>query len=200
MFFRVNFLAFLCLKSIILCIFADQMEIVLIRHTSVAVPKAVCYGQTDVDVAATFEEEAARTKAELSAYEPFDAVYSSPLKRARLLAAYCGYEHPVVDARLMEMSMGDWEMRPYAEFVDDYSREWFENYLTMPTPGGESFQMLYKRVAAFLDELRQRDYQRVAIFAHGGVLACAGVYGGLYDVEHIWDHPVEYGGILRVES
>ena len=176
------------------------MEIVLIRHTSVAVAKGTCYGQADVEVAHTFAEEAAATKVRLTAYEPFDAVFSSPLKRARLLAAYCGYEHPVVDDRLMEMSMGEWELRSYDELTDDYSREWFENYMTMPTPGGESFQMLYQRVAAFLDELRQKDYRRVAIFAHGGVLACAGIYGGLFDAEHIWEHQVEYGGIIEVKS
>ena len=174
------------------------MEIILVRHTSVDVPKGICYGQTDVDVAATFEAEAEVTKANLTAYMPFDAVYSSPLKRARQLAAFCGYDHPTVDDRLMEISMGEWEMRPYAELTDDYSREWFEHYLTMPTPGGESFKMLYQRVTAFLDELRRCNFSRVAVFAHGGVLACAGVYGGLFDMAHIWDHPVEYGGILKV--
>ena len=71
------------------------MEVVLIRHTSVAVPKGTCYGQTDVPVADTFEQEAAATRAVLGRYGQFDAVFSSPLTRARLLAAACGYEQPV---------------------------------------------------------------------------------------------------------
>ena len=37
------------------------MEVILVRHTSVDVPKGTCYGQTDVPVAATFEVEAAAT-------------------------------------------------------------------------------------------------------------------------------------------
>ena len=94
------------------------MEIVLVRHTSVGVPKGTCYGWSDVPVAATFETEAAETKRRLGT-EPFDAVYSSPLTRARKLAAYCGWPSPVVDDRLKEMNMGDWEMKLFDEIEDE---------------------------------------------------------------------------------
>ena len=70
------------------------MEVILIRHTSVDVPKGTCYGQSDVPVATTFAEEAEVTRQKLEQYQPFDAVYASPLTRARLLAAYCGYPRP----------------------------------------------------------------------------------------------------------
>ena len=33
------------------------MPLYIIRHTSVNVSKSVCYGQSDVDLATTFEEE-----------------------------------------------------------------------------------------------------------------------------------------------
>ena len=36
------------------------MVVYLIRHTSVDVPQGVCYGQTDVPLNPTFEEEAAK--------------------------------------------------------------------------------------------------------------------------------------------
>lgn len=48
------------------------MEVILIRHTSVDVPTGVCYGQTDVPLRATFEQEAAVTAAGLKAFLPFD--------------------------------------------------------------------------------------------------------------------------------
>ena len=41
------------------------MVVYLIRHTSVDVPQGVCYGQTDVPLNPTFEEEAAQTSARL---------------------------------------------------------------------------------------------------------------------------------------
>ena len=175
------------------------MEIILIRHTSVDVPPGTCYGQSDVDVAPTFEQEAAITKASLAPYEPFDAVFASPLRRARLLADYCGHGDARLDDRLKEMSMGEWEMRPYAELTDDYARRWFDDYLRLPTPGGESFPMLRRRVGEFLDELRQQDYRRVAVFAHGGVLVCAGLYGGLFQLADAYQNQVGYGGIERIE-
>ncbi|MBP3252411.1 MAG: histidine phosphatase family protein, partial [Prevotella sp.] len=111
------------------------MEVVLIRHTRVDVPKGTCYGQTDVPVAATFEIEAEATRLALADYQPFDCVYSSPLTRARRLASYCGYDHPLTDRRLMEMSMGQWEMQRYDDISDPYLQQWYDDYMHLPTPG-----------------------------------------------------------------
>ena len=94
------------------------MDIVLVRHTSVGVPKGTCYGWSDVPVAETFETEAAETKKNLGDRE-FDAVFSSPLTRARKLAVYCGWPSPIVDDRLKEMNMGDWEMKLFDEIEDE---------------------------------------------------------------------------------
>lgn len=175
------------------------MEVILIRHTSVDVPPHTCYGQTDVPVAATFEQEAEETKRNLAQYLPFDAVFSSPLTRATKLAAYCGYPDAETDPRLMEMNMGDWEMQQYDDISDPYIQEWYNDCLRLPTPHGESFTMQRERVDRFLDELREKPYRRVAVFAHGGVLACAAIYAGLYSLETAWDHPTPYGGMIRIE-
>ena len=43
------------------------MKIVLVRHTSVALPKEVCYGYTDVPLKETFEEEATVVERNLEA-------------------------------------------------------------------------------------------------------------------------------------
>ena len=62
----------------------------MIRHTSVGVPKGICYGWTDVPTAATFEQEAAVTTKNLEEMlhgKTFDMVYSSTLSRASKLAA-----------------------------------------------------------------------------------------------------------------
>lgn len=171
------------------------MEVVLIRHTSVDVPKGTCYGWSDVPVAETFEHEAAETKAQLAAYTPFDAIFSSPLTRARKLAAFCGYAHPEIDDRLKEMYMGDWEMQRYDEIEDGSLQQWYNDYMHLAVTNGESFPILYARVAAFLDELKSRPYHRSAIFAHGGVLICAGIYGGLFSSDHAFEHLTPYGGI-----
>ena len=41
------------------------MIVTLIRHTSVAVAPGICYGQSDVDVAASFADEAAAVRQRL---------------------------------------------------------------------------------------------------------------------------------------
>lgn len=167
------------------------MEVVLIRHTSVDAPKGTCYGWSDVPVAETFEHKAAETKAQLAVYTPFDAVFSSPLTRARKLAAFCRYDHPEIDDKLKEMYMGDWEMQRYDEIEDGSLQQWYNDYMHLAATNGESFPILY----AFLDELKSRPYHRSAIFAHGGVLICAGIYGGLFSSDHAFEHLTPYGGI-----
>lgn len=174
------------------------MKVTLIRHTSVDVPKGVCYGQTDVPVAASFPEEAERTKSRLEG-KVFDKVFCSPLTRARLLAEYCGHDDYTTDERLLEMNMGDWEMKRYDDIKDDNLQKWYDDYMHVATTNGESFPMIYKRVADFLYELKTKDYKHVAVFAHCGILLCAGIYGGLFSEEGCFEHTVDYGGIEEIE-
>ena len=174
------------------------MEVILIRHTSVDVPAGTCYGQTDVPLAPTFEAEAAVTKAALEACGPVDAVWTSPLSRCTRLADYCGYPDARRDERLLEMNFGEWERQRYEEIRDPYIEKWYADYLHTPVPGGESFEMQFIRVSAFLDELRRQPYNRVAVFAHGGVLVCAGVYAGLAKPEDAFGSLTPYGGLRKI--
>ena len=63
------------------------MDVFLIRHTRTAVVPGTCYGNSDVDVAGSFPEEAERVRVRLEG-ERFDAIYSSPLQRCRKLAIF----------------------------------------------------------------------------------------------------------------
>ena len=99
------------------------MEVILIRHTSVDVPRGTCYGWSDVPVRDTFEQEAEMMRRQLVAYGNIDAAYSSPLTRARKLATYCGFPDAILDERLKEMNMGDWEMCRYDDIHDPYIEE-----------------------------------------------------------------------------
>lgn len=175
------------------------MRIVWIRHTRVAVERGTCYGQTDVGLADTFTEEAAATRLRLTALGTMERVYSSPLSRATKLAEACGHPSPVTDSRLMEMDMGQWEMQRYDDISDPYLQQWYDDYMHLPTPGGESFPLLYRRVSGFIDEVRELPYRQVAVFAHAGVLICAGIYAGLFPIERAWDNLTDYGGIQTTD-
>lgn len=174
------------------------MEIILIRHTSVNVPTGTCYGQTDVPLNSTFELEAAVTLEKLNAYAPFDQIYTSPLSRCTRLATYCGYPDAIRDPRILELNFGDWEMQSFDSIRDSRLQEWFDDYLNVTATNGESFCMQYKRVVDFLDELKAKPYQKIAVFTHGGVLASAKIYSGLIEFENAFTSLVPYGDIVKI--
>lgn len=174
------------------------MEIILVRHTSVAVAKGTCYGWTDVALSDTFEQEATLTRTALLAHAPFDAAYSSPLSRATRLASFCGFENATLDPRLREMHMGDWEMQRFDEIVDDNLQCWYADYMNVRTTNGEGFPDIYARVSSFLNMLKTQTHHRVVVFAHGGVLICAGIYTGLFKRENAFDNLTPFGGLLKI--
>ena len=107
----------------------------------------------------------------------------------------------MLDERLKEMNMGEWELQRYDDLParDPYILEWYDNYLTLPTPKGESFPQLYARVTNFLEEVARRPYNHVAIFAHGGVLACAAVYAHAISPAEAFAHITPFGGIETID-
>ena len=174
------------------------MEIILVRHTSVAVAKGTCYGWTDVALSDTFEQEATLTRTALLAHAPFDAAYSSPLSRATRLASFCGFENATIDPRLREMHMGDWEMQRFDEITDENLQRWYADYMNVRTTNRESFPDIYARVSSFLNMLKAQTHRRVVVFAHGGVLICAGIYAGLFKRENAFDNLTPFGGLLKI--
>ena len=94
------------------------MEIYLIRHTSVDVPAGYAYGQTDVPLKPTFEEEAEEVKKGLSDHT-FDKVWTSPLTRCVRLANYCGFPEAEREDRIKEVNFGEWEMKSWNELSSD---------------------------------------------------------------------------------
>ena len=174
------------------------MKIYLIRHTSVDVPAGFAYGQTDVPLKSTFDKEAEAVKKRLEGVT-FDHVWCSPLSRCVRLAAYCGYPEAEREERIKEINFGEWEMKAWSELSDDSRSEaWFEDWINTPAPGGESLREMYDRVSGFLDELREGDFRRVCLFAHGGVLTCARVYTGEYPLREAFKNVPAYGEIIRL--
>lgn len=174
------------------------MKITLIRHTSVDVPKGVCYGQTDVPLNSTFEQEANEVFSRLT-HRTFDKVYTSPLSRCVRLASYCGFPYAEKDNRLMELNFGDWEMKSFDEIDDPNLQAWYDDYIHVRATKGESFEDQVRRVSDFLDELREKPYREVALFTHGGVLASAQIYAGLITDNEAFKTLIPYGGTINIE-
>ncbi|WP_080904700.1 alpha-ribazole phosphatase [Parabacteroides sp. Marseille-P3160] len=174
------------------------MEIYLIRHTSIDVPAGYAYGQTDVSLKPTFESEALNVRNRLNGVI-FDHVWSSPLSRCVRLAAFCGYPDAILDERIKELNFGDWEMKTWEEISQDpRSSKWFNDWINFTLPNGESFMDQYNRVSSFLDDVRKHRFEKVCVFTHGGVLACARVYAGELEAKDSFSHIVGYGESIKL--
>lgn len=170
-------------------------RITLVRHTSVDCGPTVCYGQTDVDISATFETEALKVKQSLDGRK-FDAIYTSPLQRCTKLASFCGFDTPIWDKRLMELNFGDWEGIPWAEITDPRIDDWYKDWINTKTTNGESFADQVARVRNFLDELKTLGHSEVLIFTHAGIIRAVAILQNLIDIHLAFaDYKVEYGEI-----
>ena len=143
----------------------------LIRHTSVAVKAGICYGQSDVEVANSFEEEKKQVAAHIENIQ-FDKIYSSPLTRCKLIAESLFDKREIVfDERLKELNFGNWELKSWDDiYADPKGKVWMDNYQTLPTLNGESYPEMVKRISAFLEELKKEAQKSVVIVAHAGVI------------------------------
>ena len=174
------------------------MKLTMIRHTSVAVPAGVCYGFSDVDLNSSFEAEAETVKVQLSG-RSFDKIYSSPLSRCTKLAEFCGYTDYTTDDRIKELNFGDWEMKSWMEIDKADASAWFADWLHCPTKNGESYDMMHKRINAFLDDLKASGVESACVFCHGGVIRLAHVYLGIHPIEESFEFAVEYGQVFDFE-
>ncbi|GAA4846275.1 alpha-ribazole phosphatase [Algivirga pacifica] len=144
------------------------MEIYLIRHTTPDIPEGVCYGQTDVGVKDSFNQEVKRLQEVLPT--TFNRIYHSPLQRCRLLAEAFDGQDVVVDERLKEWNFGAWEMQPWNSIPKELLTPFMEDFVNLSPPNGESFLLFHDRVNTFLEQLPYQEDTKVGIFTHGGVI------------------------------
>lgn len=146
------------------------MHLYLIRHTTVQIPADICYGRSDVDVAATFTAEQKKVRDKLAGIS-WDAVYSSPLQRCTKLANTLTVHEIFLDDRLKELHFGDWEMQAWNDIPRDILDSWAGDYVHSAPPHGESFSQLHARVKAFIAEISPHSqHKNIAVVTHGGVI------------------------------
>jgi alpha-ribazole phosphatase len=173
------------------------MEIYLIRHTTPDVPPGTCYGQTDLGVTESFDEEAAAIAPYLPA--TIATVYSSPLQRCRRLAERLFPHHALrFDDRLREIHCGEWEGRPWTDIEPGPLKQWMDEPVHVRIPGGESYTQLYERVVDFLQTLPATEGP-VAIVTHGGVIRSVLAHINEVPLRDSFDaFPIHYGCTVQL--
>jgi probable phosphoglycerate mutase len=143
--------------------------VLLVRHGQTATTGKVLPGRAaGLHLADPGREQAERAAARIAELEKVDAVYTSPLERARETAAPIGKARglrPIVERGLLECDFGEWTGAELGALMK--LPEWGTVQRAPSTftfPGGESFSAMQHRIVSTLDKLRA---------AHaGGTIVC----------------------------
>ncbi len=103
--------------------------------------------------------------------EHIDAIYSSPIPRAKITAKTIFPEQKVTyDGRIQEMSFGDYEGENVSKLLkqDDYYNLWHNPRGDMSLPNGETYNQVRTRIGEFFDEIKTRHQnETVFVVTHG---------------------------------
>ena len=178
------------------------MEIYLIRHTKVNCENNVCYGQSDLDLADSYQDElnALRQKLNWNNNENV-AFFSSPLKRCKILAKNLAYQPVTIDNRIMEINFGEWELKKWDEINSAHYNRWCTDFVYTACPSGESFLDLYTRSKNFFEEIisYQNNFDMIAIITHAGVIKSILSQVLEMKIEKAFSIRIDYGGISKIK-
>jgi broad specificity phosphatase PhoE len=130
-------------------------------------------GRTDIELTTKGIMQAQGIKSQLDGMH-IDAVYSSPLKRAKHTAQLATGRDPVADQRLIEIDFGNWENKTKDEFIVENPDLWY-NWIMDPSNTkaggtGESGNTIVARIDSFYNEMLERHAnQTIVVVGHNGI-------------------------------
>ena len=153
------------------------MLLYLVRHGETTYnAEGRIQGQSDAPLSELGHRQSAAVAEALAAL-PIEALYSSPLRRARQTAEPIAarLKLPVHDdPRLMELDAGRFTGRLRSELADIYPEElarWLSGDEDFAIPDGESRRQLADRGSAALRDIAAAGHRQVVVVTHGGLLS-----------------------------
>lgn len=126
--------------------------------------RGIASGQNDAPLSPLGEQQAAQL-GQRRADEHFDLIFCSDLQRSYRTAelAFPNLATIIIrDPRLRECDYGDWTGQPEAKVRAERAGR-----ITLPFPGGESYEITTNRMQSFLRDLLTRyDGKRVLVIGH----------------------------------
>ncbi|SDB98994.1 histidine phosphatase family protein [Niabella drilacis] len=153
-----------------------MLKVILLRHGETAYNadgNRYC-GRTDIGLTEKGTAQAGKVLEALKGVK-VDAVYASPLQRARETAAIAsGNQAVITDERLIEADFGLWEGKTKEEFNAEDPTLWAawmkDPEIARAGGTGETGGEIVRRVSDFFEELhRKHSGQRVMVVAHNGI-------------------------------
>jgi len=148
------------------------VEIYLLRHGCTSSP-GTYNGRTDVSLSEEGRNQVRALQPFISTMR-FDRCYCSPLSRCQNTFELLDFDSPCsIESDLLEIDFGRWEGLTFTEiekrFPDQLER-WARQQERFTFPDGEMITAFNSRVCRWFDKLLTKDYERVFIVSHGGVL------------------------------
>ena len=180
-------------------------KLILVRHGDTEYSKNKLYcGFTDEGLCPEGYAQAESLKAKL-ADEHIDSVYSSDLKRAFTTAGIIFPDMDIIkEASLRELNFGLWEGLSYKDIMSKnghlYSN-WWEDFINLPTPQGESLSDLNLRVMkTLMNMVKIHSGETIAIIGHGGPFAV--IICSLFKkpLENFWDLVPPIASVTEIVS
>lgn len=176
------------------------MDVVLIRHPAVDVDPGVCYGRSDVPLAASAEAGAQAVRERLAELRaPLPArLWSSPLTRCASVGERLAHALDVplqCDAGWREMDFGAWEMRRWDDIDRAALDAWAADLMDACAHGGESVARFAARVAPMLDATVRIDAPQWAL-THAGVIRVFASHALRVPLDTLLSRPVPPGGVV----
>ncbi|MDB5108921.1 MAG: Phosphoglycerate mutase [Mucilaginibacter sp.] len=131
-------------------------------------------GRTDASLTSKGVKQAVKVYHQLKD-EKFDAVYSSPLRRACFTAQIAtGSQQVQTDERITEVYFGNWEGKTKEEFIDEDKSLWdawiHDPGNTKAGGTGETGMEIIERVNAFFNEMLQKHAnETIVVVGHNGI-------------------------------
>ncbi len=151
------------------------MELYIIRHGETAWNVERRFqGRSDIPLN-DYGIELAKVTSEALKDVEFDAIYSSPLIRAKTTAEIIRRDRKldiILDDRLMEMGFGACEGRPSAEIKDFLNTFFNDPSNFIPMEGGETYEQVAERAKEFIQDVvipNAQSMNRMLIVAHGAL-------------------------------
>ncbi|MEP2024616.1 MAG: alpha-ribazole phosphatase [Reichenbachiella sp.] len=171
------------------------MEIYLIRHTTPKIAKGICYGQSDIELSASFEQDAKSVRELID--KPFDYIFSSPSKRCAKLAD--SFDVNVQkEPRLMELNFGDWEMKKWKDVPQTKLTEWMENYVIKAPPKGETYNQLKIRVVEIFKGIISQNRSVTGIVTHAGPIRAILSHVLNLSLKDTFTLKIDYGSVTKI--
>ncbi len=180
------------------------MQIYLLRHPETEWNKQGRFqGQTDIPINETGMDQLERTLPFLATL-PVQVIYSSPLKRAKIVAQRVSRATGLPmfeDSRIMEVNCGRWEgkvAQTLAIEEPELFSLWKSNPYDFRIPGGESYQDVENRTSAFLKDIIS-DEKNALVVSHGIAITTMLRFVLQIPKEHVRVLHIENLGLAKLE-